>query len=164
MTPYLRGALWRFSIMAQDEQDNQRGFRVNDRRRFSPQTGEPWVPKDEQEQTFSPDTDPEPNRVEQPHSQDRPQAHPEISFSSFILGLSTQALMHMGEISTPEQPPLTDLAAAQEMIDIISMLQLKTAGNLDSGEESMIENVLFDLRMRYVEIARRGHPSGSQGE
>ena len=147
--------------MEQDEQDNQRGFRVNDRRRFSPQTGEPRVLKDEHEQTFSPGTESGPNWPEQSRSQDQPQTQPEISFSSFILGLSTQALMYMGEIVPPGQPPLTDLAAAQEMIDIISMLQLKTAGNLDTGEESMIENVLFDLRMRYVEIARRGSLSGS---
>lgn len=177
--------------MAQEEQPNQpnqRGFRVNDRRRFSPETGEPRVSQvpvsqdvqdardaqdvqdaqdaqDVQEQTSSPETEPQPSGKEQPHPPATPHTapRPELSFSSFILGLSTQAMMYMGEIAAPGQPPLTDLSAAQEMIDIISLLQLKTAGNLDSGEEAMVENVLFDLRMRYVEIARSGHSSDSTG-
>ncbi len=75
-------------------------------------------------------------------------------------GLSTQALIYMGEIPpAPGQPPQTDLAAAQQMIDVLAMLKEKTAGNLDAGEEMMLENALFDLRMRYVELAKKGHDS-----
>ena len=79
----------------------------------------------------------------------------ELSFSSFILGLSTQALMYMGEVAGPGQSLPTDLAAAKEMIDILTMLQQKTTGNLDSNEQEMIESILFDLRMRYVELASK---------
>jgi len=61
--------------------------------------------------------------------------------------------MYMGEISSPGQTATTNLSAAQEMIDIITMLQHKTAGNLDRGEREMLDTVLFDLRMRYVELA-----------
>ena len=73
-----------------------------------------------------------------------------LSFSSFILGLSTQALMYMGEVAGPGQSLPTDLTAAKEMIDILTMLQQKTRGNLDNNENEMIESILFDLRMRYV--------------
>lgn len=78
-----------------------------------------------------------------------------LSFSSFILGLSTQALMYMGEVAGPGQSLPTDLIAAKEMIDILTMLQQKTVGNLDNIEAEMIESILFDLRMRYVELASK---------
>ena len=78
-----------------------------------------------------------------------------LSFSSFILGLSTQALMYMGEVTGPGQSLPADLTAAKEMIDILTMLQQKTTGNLDNNEDEMIESILFDLRMRYVELASK---------
>ena len=78
-----------------------------------------------------------------------------LSFSSFILGLSTQALMYMGEVAGPGQSLPTNLSAAKEMIGILIMLQKKTMGNLDSNEDEMIESILFDLRMRYVELATK---------
>jgi hypothetical protein len=106
---------------------------------------------------------PEERRTEQSRNQRSTAVPPEISFSSFILGLSTQALMYMGEIpATPGQPAKTDLTAAQQMIDVLAMLKQKTAGNLDTGETAMLENALFDLRMRYVELAKK-NPNPSPG-
>jgi hypothetical protein len=65
--------------------------------------------------------------------------------------------MYMGEMPpAPGQPPHTDLSAAQQMIDVLTMLQQKTKGNLDAGEAAMLENALFDLRMRYVDLAKKG--------
>jgi hypothetical protein len=65
--------------------------------------------------------------------------------------------MYMGEMPpAPGQPPQTDLSAAQQMIDVLTMLQQKTKGNLDAGETAMLENALFDLRMRYVDLAKKG--------
>ena len=66
--------------------------------------------------------------------------------------------MYMGEIASPGQTATTNLSAAQEMIDVIAMLQHKTVGNLDRGESEMLDTVLFDLRMRYVELANIHHP------
>ena len=42
------------------------------------------------------------------------------------------------------------------MIDVLAMLQQKTKGNLDAGEAAMLESALFDLRMRYVDLAKKG--------
>ena len=145
--------------MVTEEQEGGRGFRVQDRRRFSPTTGEPRS-VESSEQTSEPAAQPEESQTSRrPHAGSaysasaRPPA--EISFSSFILGLSTQALMYMGEIpAAPGQPLQTDLAAAQQMIEVLAMLQQKTRGNLDAGEAAMLENALFDLRMRYVELVR----------
>ena len=65
--------------------------------------------------------------------------------------------MYMGEMPpAPGQPPHMDLSAAQQMIEVLAMLQQKTKGNLDAGEAAMLENALFDLRMRYVDLAKKG--------
>jgi hypothetical protein len=147
--------------MATEEKENERGFRVADRRRFV-------SPSDESQASDSPSRSEEERPAEDskissspPHSgatgTTPAQSRPDISFSSFILGLSTQALMYMGEMPpAPGQPIQTDLLAAQQMIDVLAMLKQKTSGNLDAGEDAMLNNALFDLRMRYVELARKG--------
>jgi Domain of unknown function (DUF1844) len=80
----------------------------------------------------------------------------EISFSTFLMSLSTEALVHMGEIPDPAGGEhRRDLATAQHLIDIIGLLKEKTRGNLDPDEQGLLDAILFDLRMKYVEIARR---------
>ena len=82
-------------------------------------------------------------------------ANEEMSFSTFVMGLTTQALMHLGEITDPvEQRVAHDLPAAKQMIDLLGILRDKTKGNLDAAEEQLLGEVLYDLRMRYVEVAR----------
>jgi hypothetical protein len=91
-------------------------------------------------------------------SRPRPEAGsaPEITFGTFVVGLSTQALVHLGEIPEPGSgEPFTDLPAAQQLIDIIGILREKTRGNLDRDEEALLETILFELRMKYVERARQ---------
>lgn len=76
---------------------------------------------------------------------------PEINFTSLILSLSTSALIQLGEIEDPfTQKQSKNLPIAKQTIDLIGMLREKTKGNLTSEEEKFVEQVLFDLRMRYV--------------
>lgn len=80
---------------------------------------------------------------------------PEVNFSSFILSLSSSVLLHLGEIADPisgEKRKNMDLA--KQSIDIISMLQDKTKGNISQDEEKLIEQMLFDLRMRFFEASK----------
>ena len=129
-----------------DDQDQREGFRVKDRRRFS-ETGE----RRETEPGEPPEGSPA-----QAEASAAPADVPPVTFSSFILGISTQALMHLGEVGDPEHGEgHRDLDAAKQVIDILGLLQAKTEGNLDDGERGLIENVLFDLRMRYVELTRK---------
>jgi hypothetical protein len=73
-----------------------------------------------------------------------------------VISLSTQALMHLGEIPNPANGMIeTDFPVAKQMIDIVSMLREKTRGNLSSSEDKLIEDILFDLRMRYVEAVKQ---------
>jgi hypothetical protein len=64
--------------------------------------------------------------------------------------------MHLGEIPNPlGGKNETDIPVAKQMIDILGMLREKTRGNLDAGEEQLVEDVLFDLRMKYVEAVKK---------
>jgi hypothetical protein len=79
---------------------------------------------------------------------------PEINFTSFIFSLSTSALIQLGEIEDPfTKKQSKDLPIAKQTIDLIGMLREKTKGNLPSEEGNFLDNVLFDLRMRYVKAA-----------
>jgi Domain of unknown function (DUF1844) len=97
-----------------------------------------------------------------PHDHDEHAGHAhagghaaEMTFGSFLVGLSTQALMLLGDIPDPQSGrPQQDLVGAQQLIDIIGMLELKTRGNLDREEAQLIEAILYELRMKYVERAR----------
>jgi hypothetical protein len=151
--------------MAAEDQESGRGFRVQDRRRFSPETGEPRS-VEETAETAAQEEPASPSSSQVKATKfTAPQAPESISFSSFILGLSTQALMFMGEIPlAPDQPPQTDLVAAQQMIDVLAMLQQKTQGNRDTAEDAMLENALFDLRMRYVALVKNTRKADGETE
>lgn len=85
--------------------------------------------------------------------QDRPQ----VSFIAFIYSLATNAAVHFGDLPDPftNEPRKPDLEAAAQLIEIIAMLEEKTRGNLTAEERQMIDQVLFELRMRFVE-AKKG--------
>ena len=76
---------------------------------------------------------------------------PEVNFNSLIFSLSSSALLHTGEIADPQTGERRkDLALAKHTIDTIAMLKEKTAGNLTEEEENFLDNILTDLRWRYV--------------
>src|SRR5262245_54609788 len=152
--------------MAEEEQEGGRGFRVQDRRRFSPVTGEPRSGEENEQPTQTSGREEPASFAGSREATTSSHGTPEpISFSSFILGLTTQALMFMGEVPlAPGQPPQIDLAAAQQMIDVLSMLQQKTNGNRDTAEDAMLENALFDLRMRYVALVRDTRKTAAEPE
>ncbi len=76
---------------------------------------------------------------------------PEVTFSTFIISLNDSALVSLGEIADPNSGKKEkNLALAQHIIDTLAMLQEKTKGNLDAEESSLLEHILFDLRLRYV--------------
>jgi hypothetical protein len=80
---------------------------------------------------------------------------PAIDFATFVLSLSHSALVHLGDAPDPSGgPALRDVAMAKQTIDLLAVLQEKTEGNLTGEEERLLDQVLYDLRMRYVEVAR----------
>lgn len=87
------------------------------------------------------------------------QSHPhplEINFSSFIFSLGRSAFVHLGEEPDPVSGEKTiSLPMAKETIDIIALLEEKTKGNLTPEEDQLLKNILYALRMRYVEMASK---------
>ena len=76
---------------------------------------------------------------------------PEINFATFIFSLNSSVLVHLGVINDPATgQKVKNLALAKQTIDILGMLEEKTRGNLTEDEESMLKNILYDLRMIYV--------------
>jgi len=76
---------------------------------------------------------------------------PEVTFSSFVLSLSTTVMYHLGDFADPSTNKVEkNLAAAKQTIDMLTMLKVKTAGNLDADEKRLLEGILYELRMRYV--------------
>jgi len=89
---------------------------------------------------------------------DRPDAGdgslPRIDFSTFVLSLSTSALYHLGLVEDPHtgERGEPDLALASQTIDTLAVLQEKTRGNLDAEEDRLLDSLLYELRMRFVEV------------
>lgn len=80
---------------------------------------------------------------------------PKVTFSAFVMSLATTAAVHFGDVADPVSGEKTvNLPAASQMIDILSMLQDKTQGNLLAEESELVESLLYELRMRYVEAAK----------
>ncbi len=74
-----------------------------------------------------------------------------LTFTSFIMSLSTSALIYLGQVPDPVSgKTITDLMGARQTIDLISLLKEKTAGNLTPDEEGLIDGALYDLRMLFV--------------
>jgi hypothetical protein len=79
---------------------------------------------------------------------------PQITFSLFVLSLSASAEIHLGRLPVPgtSKPAEPNLREASHLIEVIAMLKDKTAGNLDESEEQLLDAVLYDLRMQYVQL------------
>ncbi|HYD47205.1 MAG TPA: DUF1844 domain-containing protein [Terriglobales bacterium] len=139
------------------EDNESRGFKVQDRRRFTQEGEARSEAADATEAGASgADAGPPPAAAE-PEAERAGQAHPpaEINFSTFLISLGTQAFACLGEIPNPvDHSSSVDLTAAKEMIDILSMLKEKTKGNLDQPEEALLDHLLYDLRLKYVERVR----------
>ena len=88
------------------------------------------------------------------HSQD--QAESAVTFLGFVLSLAHTAAVHFGDVPDPvsgETIP-ANLPAAQQMIDILSLLEVKTRGNLTAEERQLLDQILYELRLRFVEASK----------
>lgn len=81
---------------------------------------------------------------------------PRVDFSTFVLSLGTTALYHLGAMPDPAtgERVESDPLVAQQTIDTLEMLRDKTRGNLDDEERKLIDSLLYELRMRFVESTR----------
>lgn len=76
---------------------------------------------------------------------------PKIDFSTFVLSINSSVLVQLGLIEDPSGgSKAKNLPMAKQTIDMLAMLEEKTKGNLTSDEASILENILYELRMLYV--------------
>jgi hypothetical protein len=86
------------------------------------------------------------------------------SFSGFVISLTTTAAVHFGDFPDPVtgEKRAPNIEAARQMIDVLAMLEQKTRGNLTAQERSLLEQVLYDLRMRFVSAQREAGAGAGQ--
>ena len=163
-----------------EEEEQEGRFKVSDRRRFS-EEGEAKVEAPAEPAGAAAPVESSAQEPESPVAGDEPekkrslrerilgakdkekaseeQAHfplPEMSFSTFILSLSQSVYIHLGEIPDPmSNEKRKDLLMAKQTIDILGIMDEKTKGNLTKEESNMLESILYDLRMRYVQETTR---------
>ncbi len=125
--------------------DEEPGFVIRDRRGRSDST------KEESPAPPSAEPTPRPSTADPGGST---HAGPPVTFSSFVFSLGTSSLMLMGETLDPQQPSIeVNLPQAKEMIDILSMLEEKTKNNLTTEEASVLRDMLYTLRMKFVSLS-----------
>ena len=79
-----------------------------------------------------------------------------VTFASFVISLGSSSLMLMGEQLDPQQPAMpVNLPQAKEIIDLLSVLDAKTKGNLSTEEQTVLRDMLYALRMKYVSLTSK---------
>jgi len=130
-------------------EEESRGFVIRDRRAGAEGTGA--APDRSTASASQPKPTPAERSQESAHSHE---PAPPLTFASFVFSLGTSALMLMGEQLDPQQErPQVNLSQAKEIIDILSLLDSKTRGNLTSDEQAVLGDMLYALRIKYVDLA-----------
>ena len=130
-------------------EDEKSGIKVTDKRRF---TGEGDVIEGAPEPAEKPRVDEQPKAEEKKEGGEK-QGLPPIDFPTFVLSLAWSAQVHLGLIPNPVSgKPEKNLGLAKQTIDILAVLQEKTKGNLAKEEDRLLEGILYDLRMKFVEL------------
>ena len=129
-----------------EEKGEEKGFVIKDKRIFSQEE------QDLKEEDKEPEK--EETKAQEAASAEKQEAEaqlPEINFPTFIISLNASALVNLGAIEDPSSgKKVKDLPIAKQTIDILSMLEEKTRGNLTEEEEQILKNILYDLRIIYV--------------
>jgi len=133
-----------------DEKGEEKGFVIKDKRIFSEEKQDPKEEDKEPEKESAK----EEIKAEEEASAEKQDAEaelPEINFPTFIISLNASALVNLGAIEDPASgTKVKNLSIARQTIDILSMLEEKTRGNLSEEEEKILKNILYDLRIIYV--------------
>jgi len=132
--------------MTKSEDDG--GFTISDKRHF---TSEGEVRKEETDQVAKGPTPPAADTGAPPTAERRTETEERIDFPSYVLTYYTQGLVLLGEVPNPyTNKKEENLEAARHTIDILTLLQEKTRGNLDREEQQLLDSVLYELRMKFM--------------
>ena len=128
--------------------EEDKGFIIKDRRIFAEGDQE----KEDKKESSGEEVKDQAQKETTPEEKQKPEIHlPEINFATFIISLNASALVNLGVIEDPASgKKIKNLAMGKQTIDILSMMEEKTKGNLTAEEENMLKNILYDLRIIYV--------------
>lgn len=85
-----------------------------------------------------------------------PRALPPLDFSTLVLSMASTAMVHLGQVPSPgDEPAERDLDSAKQAIDILAILEEKTRGNLDDAEQKLLQSLLYDLRVAFVDAQKK---------
>ncbi|HIA14438.1 MAG TPA: DUF1844 domain-containing protein [Nitrospirales bacterium] len=138
------------------EEEEEKGFVVKDRRaRYDDDGPEETTPQPESPPIQDKVPDP-PTNDTAPGVETKKSTPPrELTFQSFIYSLASSALMLLGgEAKEGNEPTSPNLQQASEIIEILTLLQEKTKGNLTAEEDSLLKDMLYTIRITYVERAK----------
>ena len=143
--------------------EEKKDFVVKDRRRFSQESQEGEAKEEQLDTGAAKDVEKEQSASDeksrksetrekvQTREEEARTLLPEINFATFVVSLNASALLHLGAIEDPATGQTNkNLPMAKQTIDILCMLEQKTAGNLTKDEENLLKNILYDLRIIYV--------------
>ncbi len=89
-----------------------------------------------------------------PVSEPKTGSEPPISFATFLISLASSVVIHLGEAPSPDSGKVEkNLPLAKQTIDLLSILQDRTRGNLSSEEQQLLQSLLYDLRVRFVQAS-----------
>ena len=126
--------------------DKEEGFVIRDRRGSSASERPASAPSAASKETTSPP----------PASDSESQGGMPVTFASFVISLGSSSLMLMGEQLDPQQAAMpVNLPQAKEIIDLLSVLEAKTKGNLTNEEQAVLRDMLYALRMKYVSLTTK---------
>jgi hypothetical protein len=139
-----------------DDEKKEKALVIKDKRIFD-ESGEARAEDLKKEETAG-DTKSEKKSLEKDdQAGTREEYIPEVTFSNFVLSLSTTVMYHLGDFPDPATNKAEkNLSAAKQTIDMLNMIRNKTAGNLDSDEKELLEGILYELMMRYVKEKAAG--------
>jgi hypothetical protein len=136
------------------KEQEEPGFRVTDKRGFR-DDAEEQTPEASKKTEETPANESSSAAEKAPSGQETPPRTP-IDFPSYLLSYYTQGLVLLGEVPNPyTNKKEEDVEAAQHTIDILSMLEQKTRGNLTKEEQQLLETVLYELRMKFMAKTNR---------
>ena len=124
-------------------------FVIKDNR--SSQLSEEEAETHDTQKSFAPDGEGADHQHQQPF---------QIDFSTFIMSLTSSAFYHLGDIADPETGKTeTNLPAVHQTIDMLTMLREKTQGNLNEEENKLLERLVYELQMKYVDKSKGAGPA-----
>jgi hypothetical protein len=86
-----------------------------------------------------------------------PKALPALDFSTFVMSIGSSCMVNLGQVGNPDgSGGQVNLPAAKQMIDILGILEEKTRGNLDEPEAQLLNGLLYDLRVQYIDAQKKG--------